>query len=320
MLDPSAFITASPLENFSIRYSNDLSGFVAQKLFTPHIVPKKTGQFYSYSKDNLRVKALEAPSGTEAPVHEWSATKRTFTCVEHRVKGLVLERDARDFDKAMADLDQETAMQNMDALMIEMEADAVTLATTSGNYPSALVTTLTNSTDRWSDAGGDPLENVRASSQAVFEKCGKYPNKLFLSRQGLEVLKLAPGIVDRVKYTSPTVAMELIAALFGLDEIVVASAIKNTANEGAADSLSSIWPDSAVLAYVNPTPALKSMTFGKLFMAQSMFVKSIDRPELGGGLGAHHLESGWEYELKSAASTSSSDADFVAGALIANIY
>ncbi len=320
MLNPSSFITAQPLDDFSLRYGNSLDAYVAQKLFTPHIVSKKTGQFYSYSKDNLRVKSLEAPYGTEAVAHEYAASKKTFTTVPHAVKQLVLGSDARDFDRAMADLDQEAAMQNMDALMLELETDAYTKATTSGNYPSGLVTTLTDGTNGWDVANSDPMENIRASREATFLRCGKNVNKAFMSKKTLDFLKLNPAIVDRIKYTGQEVTADILKMLFELDEICISDAIKNTALEGAADVLARVWGDQTVLAYIDPAPKLKSMTYGKLMMVNRLYSKTIDQPDLGRDLDAHYLETGWDYCLESAATASSSDDDFVAGALIINCH
>lgn len=319
MLPASSFITASPLEDFSIRYGNSLEGFAALRIFEPHIVSKKTGQFYSYSKDNLKLGKLDAPSGTEAPSFGYTVSKRTYTTAEKAAKQLVLERDARDFDRPVADLDTEAAQQNMDKLMLELEDAAHTLVTTSGNYPAALVKTLTDSTDTWLDAGGDPLNDIRDQSEDVFEACGKRPNVLALSGKGLGILLLNPAIVDRIKYTGQAVTADIVRMLMNLQEIVVSDCIKNTANDGAADSLSSVWDDDAVLFHRGPK-SLKGMTFAKAFIANQLYVKTIDKPELGRGLGAHELESGWEYALERGSTVSSSDTDFNAGSLIVNIF
>lgn len=320
LLNPTSFITASPLDSFSIRYSNDQDKYAALKLFPPVITPKKTGEFYILSKDNLRSIDATAPAGTEAPSHTYSARKETFTCVTHRVKTLVLGADARDFDRAVADLDQEAAMQNMDSLLIEMEVAAHTKATTSTNYPSGLVTTLVDNSTRWSDSLGDPMSVVKTSSQAIFESCGKRPNKLFLSKTGFETLKNNAAIVDRVKYTGNAATLQILCALLELEEIVVSDVLKNTANEGAADVGASVWDDDAVLAVVDPTPRLRSMSYGKTFMSNNLYVSNIDQPLLGAGLGAHYVETGWEWTQKTCATIASNDGDFAAGALIINIF
>lgn len=320
LLNPSSFKTTSPLEDFSIKYANDLDSFAALKIFAPQIVSKSTGKFYSYSKDNLKVRDLTAPSGTEAKSGVYSVSTRTFTCLEKAYKHLVLERDARDFDRPVADLDQEAAAQNMEALMLELESAMWTKISTTTNYPSALVNSLTDGTNDWDSAAGDPMNDIRVLKQEVYEYCLKFPNALALSKQGLEILKLNASIVDRVKYTGMSITEDILKTLFDLQEIIVSSAGKNTANDGAADALSMIWEDDALLFYKKPNPGLKDMCYGKAFIVNQLYTKTIDKPELGRGMGAHEVETGWEYSLDFVATVSSSDGDAVAGGLIANIF
>lgn len=320
MLNPSAFKTNGPLANFSLRFGNDLNDYIAQKLFTPQVVGSLTGEFYQYGKDNLRLESLDAPSGSEAKSGEYTAFKNTFTAKEKAWKGLVLGRDARNFDAAVADLNQEQAAVNMDKLLIELEDAAHTKATTSTNYPAALVETLAG-TDVWTDAASNPVQKVKNMRESVRLKCGKYPNKMFLSSTGMTYLENNTVIRDMVKYTHlGPIPRELIASLMGLDEICVSKAVKNTGLEGAADSLASVWDDDAVIAYVDPSPKLKSMTYGKMFVWNNFYTKTIDKPELGRNEGAWEIETGWAWGLEFGARVSSSDGDAVAAGLLINIF
>jgi len=59
-----------------------------------------------------------------------------------------------------------------------------------------------------------------------------------------------------------SVSEEDLAAIFEVEEVVVASAAKLD----AADAASFIWGKHAVLAYVNPAASFADMSFGKLFV------------------------------------------------------
>lgn len=319
-LNPASFKTTDARDDLSIRYANAQDKYAALSIFPVHAVLKNVGKFYSYSKDNLRVRSLEAPHGSEAQSSGYSVSSRNFSCIPHAHKSLVLNADARDFDRPIADLDNEAVMQNMDALLLELEADMYTKVSTTANYPAALVSTLVDSSTRWSDANGDPLEDVRAIREAVFVACGKRPNKMALSGKGLETLKLNAAVVERVKHTGLAVTPQILATLLELESIVVSDVIKNSAIEGAADSLAAVWGDEALVFYQDPGARLKSMTFGKCFMVSQLGNVVIDAPELGRKEGAHFLESSWEYDLEFCATVSSSDGDAVAGGLIDNIF
>lgn len=320
LLNPASFITATPLDDFSLRYANAQENYMALKIFAPHVVARKTGQYYSYSKSNLKQKTVDAPSGTEAATHGYSVSKRTYTTAEKAIKSLVLGKDARDFDRPVADLDQEAAMQNMDALLLELEITAATLVELTTNYPASLVTTLVDGSNRWSDAGGDPMQQIRDLSDAIFLTSLKRPNALAMDMASFHALELNAQVVDRVKYTSREVSQAIIASLLGLQELIIADVGKNTARDGAADSVSRVWSDKALLFVKDPAARLKGMVYGKAFVANNMYTKTIDKPELGRDAGAHELETGWEYVLAPGGTVSSSDDDFVAGGLIVNTY
>lgn len=317
MLTPSSFITVNPLEDFSIRYANDQSKYVAQEIFPPHVVSKKTSSFYTYSKENLKVVDTTAPSGTEAPRGDYAVSTKTYTCKEEAFKGLVLEKDARDFDRPVADLDTEQVMQNMDKLLLGLETKAYTKISTTTNYPSALTAAATAA---WGGASATPIEDFRAAREAVFTACGKRPNIAVFSQRALDYLKNTPEILDRTKYTGPEVTNAILARLFELEAIYISDAVKNTANEGAADSLSTVWGNVALCFYRDPGARLKALTFGKMFVANQIYTKTLDKPELARGLGAHEIETGMEYTLESCATVSSSDDDFSAGFLMTSVY
>ncbi len=320
MLNASSFRTVSALDNFSIRYGNEASGYAALKMFTPRYLPRGQTKWYSYGKENLQSRVLDAPAGSTAPQGAYSAYTKSTQLKEYAFKHLVLEKDARDFDRPVAQLDQDAAMANMDAMLIAMEVAAHTKATTASNYPSGLTSTL-GAGVTWAVSGGDPFEDVRLARQAVFENSGRSANAMTLSYKAMEYLRIHPGITERIKYTSAaSITDQMIAALLGLDELIVSKAVYNSAIEGAADTLSSIWDDDAVIFYKNPSESLRTLTYGTTFFAQQFYTKRIDAPDLGRGLGAHFLETGWEWSQEFAAQVSSSDADSCAGYALLNVF
>jgi hypothetical protein len=320
-LNPSSFITALPIDDFSVKVVNDIEkDYAALKLFPPLMVGKKTGLWYQYDNSHLIMDSVDAPAGTEAPSGSYGAFTSTYTCKDKAFKGLVLEKNARDFDRPVADLDRDMAAMNMTKLMNALEDAVHTKATTTSNYTSTQVLSL-SAGDTWADASSDPIDDVRNMCQAVADACGKYPNTMTLSKKGLNYLRIHPAIRELTKYTmAGSVPVELIANLLDLDFIWASKAVKNTAPEGATEVLSSIWEDDAVLAYVDPNPGLTSMCYGRTVMVNQLYTKTLDAPERGRGLGAHWIESGWELTPEFMAQVSTSNADALAGAVIANIF
>jgi hypothetical protein len=62
------------------------------------------------------------------------------------------------------------------------------------------------------------------------------------------------------------VTTDILASLFEVDRVLVASAIKNTAVEGATASFSFVQGKNAWLGYVNPSPSLMQPSAGYTFM------------------------------------------------------
>jgi hypothetical protein len=93
------------------------------------------------------------------------------------------------------------------------------------------------------------------------------PNTLVLGYQTYRKLKHHPDIIDRLKYTTPgaPVTMGLLAALFDVERVFVAKAIKNTSREGATASYSFTHGKHAWLGYVAPRPSLLEATAGVHF-------------------------------------------------------
>lgn len=314
----ASYITRTPLTNFSIKYGNEQDSYVARKLFPERKVPNRTGSFYIMSRDGQRADNTIAPSGSEARAGGFSFSLKTFTLAEHAWKDLILERDARDMDVSIGDLNKTQAEVNKDKLLLGMEIAAATKATTSSNYPSALVTAL-SAGSTWADASSDPMEEIRALSQAIFDASGFYPNSAIANQKTFHLLGQHAGVRDYMKFVEKgRPDSTSLASLFGWSNVWVANATKNTALQGAADVLASVWSDNMVLAYVNPSAGLKSVTYGMTLMGQAEYTKQIDAPELGRGMGAHWIESGWEWAQEFGAQDSTGDS--VAGGLISNTY
>ncbi|HEU4751465.1 MAG TPA: hypothetical protein VFU47_00055, partial [Armatimonadota bacterium] len=88
-------------------------------------------------------------------------------------------------------------------------------------------------------------------------------NTLEMGYQVFEALALHPDLLDRCKYTGTgerpaMVTAQMMAALFMVDQVLVGSAVSNTAEEGQTASLSFVWGKHAWIGYVSETPALET--------------------------------------------------------------
>ena len=319
MLLPGNFRTQDPLSNLSVKFMNDQQKYAALKVLPPFLVPKSTFKFYQYNKSNLTLDKLDAPSGTEARIFDYDAFTNVATTKEYAAGTRVHAKDARDFDAPVADLRLDAAQLNAEKLLIHMEDAMYTKISTTGNYPAA----LTTASGGWDVATSDPIEDVRVARQAVFEKTGLRPSEMALNQKALDLLKNHPAIVDRIKFVGMLGAAEVVRALsslFEMQNIHVSDVLKNTAQEGATDSLSTIW-GSTCLIYTPANGGLRSNGYGRTFMTADLQTKIIDRPELGrGSLGVEDLVTSWEWTQEFICQAGDSDADSHAGYLLTSLY
>jgi hypothetical protein len=325
MLNPTLMRTSNlPIDNFSIKMLNDyVNNTVATKLYTPLYREKKTGSLWHSTKDHLRLQSDKRARGAEANSSDAGWFKTTYTTALHSWKGLVIADDAREVDRALSDLDEEVASRNMDVLMINMEKAAHDAATTAASYPSDLTTDLASVGGAWDTEAGNPVALFRTLSEAIADYCGKRPNSLFLSYMGFEYLRDLPDMKARyVHVHGGIITREMVAQVLQIQNIHISDIRYNSANEGIADSISTVWGNDAVLAYVDPTATskLKSVTYGYMPVVNQLSSKMLPRPELGGPGDAYELETNLEYGLSPAAVIAEGNTDFAAGALIENIY
>jgi hypothetical protein len=174
------------------------------------------------------------------------------------------------------DVERAAAELVMHKMLIKREKVWTTNFFTGGkwtnDYDGVASSAGTNEVIQWSDTvSGDPIGDIRTAKTTILESTGFMPNKLVLTQPVMDALVDHPDIVDRVKYATSTTANpamvneQTLAALFGLDEIVVSRAIENTAAQGATASHSFIGGKKALLCYAAPTPSLMTPTAGYQF-------------------------------------------------------
>ena len=125
---------------------------------------------------------------------------------------------------------------------------------TGGTSDDVAATSLSGA---WDDPASSPIEDIHDQANAILLSTGYLPNTLVVNNLGWFALKNHPDVVDRVKHTSGDVVSEdIVARLLGVERILVCRAVRNTAAEGLAASNSAIAGNSALLAYVAPSPGM----------------------------------------------------------------
>jgi len=323
-LNPSLFQTTTPLQDFSIRAANDMSGYIADEVFTPVIVSKTAIKVYQYDLSQIRSKDSRKASGAEADLVDYGVFTTDRTPLLNKFAAEYDPADTHNFDAPVAQLQQDAALIVMDSLMLAKEVQMATKALTTSNYPTALTSTLAADAT-WLVSGGDPEGNAATARNAVFNACLVPPNAAALSYTTLNALRAAPYFIDRMKYTNASVTEDgfiaMLKAWLGVEYLHISKAKKTTAVEGnATQTVTDVWGDEILFYVKRPGQSLRTMRYGANYIRNQLYTYQYQVNERGSGDGRiQRLEMGWWYSLEAGAVVSSSDSDFSAGYLLKNV-
>ena len=250
------------LTNISVAYIQDQKAYIANQVFPTIPVEKQSDKYFLYSKgDWFRDEAQKRAPATESVGSGYSLSTSTYSADVY-----AFHKDVDDQVRANADsplnVDRDATEFVTQRMLMRQE-----IQWTTDFFSTSIWATDATPANLWSDyTASDPIGDVETGKSTILNSTGYLPNTLVLGYDVFRQLRHHPDIVDRVKYTSAeNVTEDILARFFGVDRILIARAIRNTANEGAANSFSSIAGKNAALYYVAPTPGLLTPSAGYSF-------------------------------------------------------
>jgi len=260
------------LTNLSVAYMQSQSAFIADKVFPVVPVQRQSDRYIVYSKEDwFRDEAEERAPATESAGGGYDLDNTpTYFCRKYAYHKDVTEEDRKNAERVL-DPDRDAEEFVSHKLLIKREVLWASKYFTTGvwgtEYTGVDTTPSTGQVLRWSDANSTPIEDIDEAQTAILELTGHKPNKLVLGTRVYKALKNHPDILDRIKYTQRgVVTPELLAALFDVDEVLVAEAVKNSAAKGADENMEFILGKHALLCYAASRPALKTPSAGYTFV------------------------------------------------------
>jgi hypothetical protein len=252
------------LSNVSVMYSN--MGFIADQIFPIIKVKKESDIFYKYQKGTK----FEIPNTRRAPKSEynrveWDVETDTYQCHEEGLEELIDDREKANADSVF-NLEVDTTEITTDLVMLAREKRVLDLVQNTSN-----ITNNSTPSNLWDVAAGDPLVDVSSARLAINAASGKIPNVMVVSLNVFEHLKKNANVKDQFKYTSSkSITREMLAGYFEVDKFLVAYGLYNSAKKGQTASLTRLWGLHALLAYVEPRPAIKkALSLGYTFQTRN---------------------------------------------------
>lgn len=298
------------LTNMSVAYIQSETAFVADKVFPVVPVQKQSDRYFVYKREDwFRDEAkLRAPATESAGGGYDIDNTPSYYCDKW-----AYHKDVTEEDRVNADVPlnpDEDAMQFVTQKLllrreIQWAAKYFTTGVWSTEKTGVASAPAAGQFLQWNDAASTPIEDVDTAQTNIQELTGFKPNVLVLGTWVYKALKNHPDILDRIKYTQRgVVTPELLAALFDVEKVVIAGAVKNTAAKGATASYSFILGKHALLAYAAPRPAIKTPSAGYIFAWKGLLganayggrILRIPAPLLG--LGTERIEGEMAFDIK----------------------
>lgn len=254
-----------PLTDISVGWQQQQDEFVAGTVFPTVPVEKQSDLYYVYNRgDWYRSQAQRRAPATESAGGGWQLSTDQYFA--HRYS---IHKDVDDMIRANADaalsLDADATRWVTAQLLLIREITWMTQYFTPGVW-----TNQTTPSPLWSASGSTPIQDIRNQIIARKAATGYRPNTLVLGPRVWSILIDHPDVIARVNAgqtpNGPAVANEMtLARILGLDRVLIAWGVQNSAIEGAAESTDFIAGKHALLAYAAPNPGLLQPSAGYTF-------------------------------------------------------
>lgn len=226
------------------------SEFVGSALFPKVTVMQRGGKIVTFGKEDFMLYATGRSPGQNTKRVTFGHLGAPYALDSHSLEGQLPIETMQEANAVPGiDMGTTTVNKTQNIIALRLEKQQADIARTAASYAAANKITLAG-TSQWSDYTGvsDPVAVIEAGKEAVRKKVGKRANTAIIGAAVFAALKQHPKVVDRMKYTGRDVATpELLAALFGLDRVLVGDAVY----ADDAGNFTDVWGKDVVLAYTD---------------------------------------------------------------------
>lgn len=226
-------------------------------------VGKQSDKYFIFDKDTLRLnEASKRAPGRPAQRGGYNLSTGAYYCDDWSIGKQTSNEALKNADGAL-NLDQTDTLYCTEQVnrALEIEAVASLFATSLWSADIAGVTASPTASQAifWNLYGtSSPIENVRAQCDAVQRATGLRPNRLWMGREVHSALLDHPDVVERIgnAMSLRLTTSEVLAGVFGVEQVHVGDASYNSAQEGATAVNAFISGKNALLYYAPNTPSL----------------------------------------------------------------
>lgn len=276
-----AFRPHTALTNMALAYYQNSKNYFAKAIFPVCPVSLSSDNYYVFNKEDLlRDSWQRKPAYGQVMPAVVSEHTETYACeVDQMIMGIDQIRQTdlqrrqgpsiRDPRQQRTKTIAEQANIHQDLLFAENFFKAGVWS----NEWSGIDDTNTSGNQfiKFSNHNSDPIQFINTQKTSMQRNTGRTPNKLAIGANVFDALRYHPAILERIKYGGTTanpanVTENVLAQLFGVEELVVLMSIHNQAKQGKEADMAFIGdPNALLLAYATDAPAVDEPSAGYIF-------------------------------------------------------
>lgn len=261
------------LTNMSVAYLQSLTAFQADNLAPIMPVQKKSDAYYKLNKEywfsdlmkkrGVGARAIQVGYGVSTDSYLcdlWSVGKPIDDQVRaNEDSPLNSDRNAMQFVSRLERMNREKQFKTA------LWGSGVGWTTNLTGNTSASNIEGAQTFAQWNDNDAAPIDDIATMKMVMQKLTGFEPNVLALGRPAWEALKKCDQILDRITGGSTSinpahVTKSMVAALLEVEEIIVLSAVENTAGHGVTMVGDYIFGKDGLLMFRDKTPGIETAT------------------------------------------------------------
>lgn len=239
-------------------------GMIADMVFPVVTVAKQSDRYPVWSrKEILSLEDTSRAPGTEAKKLTRSVSSGTYFAKNYALKHALTLEDRENMDPAYyAELVTGVGAYILDKLMLDWDRRVSLLVNSTSNVGSSATVT-----SAWNGAG-NPIGNLNTALDNVKYATGYRANRLLMGAKAWDSLRRdsnVRNIIFGANNGGGYPSRQQVANLFEVEEILIADALYNSANENQAESLATVHPGNVLAYYAPSAPSRENPSFGYSF-------------------------------------------------------
>lgn len=266
-IQPGDFHIDKFLTNILIGYRPQ--GLIGDQIFPVITVQNQTNVFAQIDRGNwFRVPQTRRAPGSYAREVSFTVSSQTYVARNYELATVVPFETIDNADDPHRPM-SEAGEFLLDQLGLDFETRVYSAVV--GGVGSSTARTA-GSTSAWDDfANSDPIGDCEVAQEAIRRTTGYMANVCVIGWRSWLKMRRHPDLVRAsggVAGIGGLITPEQFGAIIGVGKpmsVKIAMPIKNTAEEGQADTFTDVWSTHVLMAYVADGPGLMRPTFGYSF-------------------------------------------------------